>query len=164
MGVGNARWKQMAVLVLVGSAAAGGGWLLDSSVSARVENAEPVDATVVSSGLDERESGHSDDVVLQVTYEYRYGGREYRSENVVGGAADTTNVESEARAVIAEYDAGETVTAWVPPAAPNRAFLEPASDPHSKIGRAGILGGVALVGAGLLRGLFDRNGAAAGEV
>jgi|GEM_PF-2128114 len=157
MGVGKARWKQMVVLVLVGSAAAGGGYLLDTSVSDRIENAQPVDATVVSSGLDEREGRYRDDVVMQVTYEYRYDGREYRSENVVGGAPDTMNVESEARAVIAEYDAGETVTAWVPPATPDRAFLEPATDPHSKIGRAGILVGAALVGAALLRGLLDRR-------
>ena len=164
MSDGGLHWRQVAVLVLVGTAAAGGGWVLDASVRDRVENAEPVDATVVSSGLDERESGYSDDVVLQVTYEYRYDGREYRSENVIGGAADTMNLETEARAVIAEYDAGETVTAWVPSAAPNQAFLEPASDPHSTVGRAGVLGGVALVGAGLLRGLFDRTGATAGEV
>jgi hypothetical protein len=163
MSDGGLHWKQVAVLVLVGSAAAGGGWFLDTSVSDRIENAEPVDATVVSSGLDERESRYGDDVVVQVTYEYRYDGREYRSENVVGGAPDTMSVESGARAVIAEYDAGETVTAWVSPGVPNRAFLEPAANPRSKIGRAGILVGVALLGAGLLRGLFDGNGPTAGK-
>jgi hypothetical protein len=164
MNDGGVHWKQVAVLVLVGSAAAGGGWFLDTSVSDRIENAEPVDATVVSSGLDEREGRYRDAVVMQVTYEYRYDGREYRSENVVGGAPDTMNLEADAEAVIAEYDAGETVTAWVPPGAPNRAFLEPAADPHSKLGRAGMLGGAALVGAALLRTLLDGNGAATAEV
>jgi len=164
MGAARSRWGQIAVLVLVGSATVGGGWFLDASVADRVERAEPVDATVLSSGLDEREGRYRDDVVVQVTYEYRYDGREYRSGNVVGGAPDTTNVESDAEAVIAEYDAGETVTAWVPPGAPNRAFLEPASDPHSKLGRAGMLGGVALVGAALLRTLLARNGTATGSL
>ena len=90
-----------------------------------VEEAEPVDATVLEVDIEESNSRRGISYDPRVEYEYRYGGTTYTGDDVFPGSIKMNyNTESEAREVIASYEQGKTTTAYVDPENPENAFLE----------------------------------------
>lgn len=102
-----------------------------------LENAVEVDATVTASEVVTDTSGRGIDYLPNVTYEYRYDGVEYSSDDVYPGSFSASyDVRSEAEAVVDRYPGGEVVTAYVDPSSPGDAFLrkETSSGPFAFIG------------------------------
>ena len=114
------------VFLVVSVAVAGYGGYDYLQQSEAVRNAAEVDATVVETGVD-TESGRRGSVDYRpvATFEYSYDGETYTGNAVFPGSVTPTyDTESAARAVVAEYEAGDTVTAYVDPSAPGDAFLK----------------------------------------
>ena len=92
-----------------------------------VEEAEPVDATVLEVDIEESNSRRGISYDPRVEYEYRYGGTTYTGDDVFPGSIKPTyNTESEAREVVGQYKEveGEVTTAYVDPEDPEDAFLK----------------------------------------
>ena len=119
-------------------------------------DADEVNATVVATGV-EAISGSSNpgsEYRPTVTFEYRYDGRNFTSENVFPSAT-TPNYDTRSAAadVLSGYRAGEPATAFVDPAAPGSAFLihRESGGPVLAVAIGGLLG---LLGVGsLVKGL-----------
>jgi hypothetical protein len=93
------------------------------AVAAAVE----VDATITDTGVETAGSGRRGGIDYQptVAFEYAYDGETYTSTSIFpASVASTYDTESAARDVIADYEQGATVTAYVDPAEPGSAFLE----------------------------------------
>ncbi|WP_284012364.1 DUF3592 domain-containing protein [Halobaculum litoreum] len=114
------------VVLVVGLAATGFGAYDYTQQSAAVDDAVAVDAEIVATGV-EAVRGGSDagaDYRPTVEFAYEYDGASYTSTNVFPSATSPNyDTESAAREVLADYDAGETATAYVDPADPDGAFL-----------------------------------------
>lgn len=116
--------------------------------------AEPVDAEVVTSGVDtvacSVDEGCDEEYVPVVTYRYTYDGTEYTSERVYPVAAQAKHITRDGAAATAnEYAAGDRVTAYVLPMMPDTAYLE-----RNTPGLASLLFGV----LGVLMALAGANG------
>lgn len=116
-----------AVAILIGVALTGGGIYIEVTEITRVKTAEPVDATVTMSSNQARTSGgqYSSRIfyTVSVEFEYEFKGETYTSDNVIGGYRDTVRTETRADKISSEYSAGRTVTAYVPPNHPSKAYL-----------------------------------------
>lgn len=137
----------------------GGGYLYYSGLQTTA-NAEPVDATVVSSSVvDNRNSGgnDADDFGIAVEYRYTYDGETYTSENLCPGSgsacAPSSDFRTEMRDALEDYPEGGTVTAYVPPSNPSNAYLVRTGPSLAYLGVSGI--GVLLVGLGMRRVLVE---------
>ena len=107
-----------------------------------LENAVEVDATVTASEVVTDTSGRGIDYLPNVTYEYRYDGVEYRSDDVYPGSFSASyDVRSEAEAVVDRYPTEEVVTAYVDPSSPGDAFLrrETSSGPFAFVGIGAVI-------------------------
>lgn len=121
----------MALLLGVGFVAAGG-YLYHTEQQA-TENAEAVEATVVSSDvIHERERrqdgrGERDSYRPEIEYRYSFDGETYTTDNVCPGVGSGCGPSEEdlndVEAFVEEYPADATVTAYVPPDAPSNAYL-----------------------------------------
>lgn len=142
------------VLVLIG----GGAYLYVSNQQA-TENAEAVDATVVSSEVYDADPGdapndrENDEYRASVEYRYTYAGGTYTSENLCPGAgsgcAPTGNTPDEAEQFVSNYPEGETVTAYVQPDDPSQAYLVDSGG--SPLLYLGMVGAGLVVGGLLIR-------------
>lgn len=112
------------VALAVGLGVAGYGGYDYVRQSNAVDDAVAVETTVTETGVSESAGrGLSYRVSVEHTYEYR--GREYTSSQVFPGATSPTyTVRSDAERVLEPYEPEATVTAYVDPDAPGRAFLE----------------------------------------
>ncbi len=89
-----------------------------------IDNAVSVEATITGAEIEEcgRRGVEYDPVV---TFDYRYEGRSYTGDDLRPGDVSSCFSPSEARSRVEPYTVGETTTAYVDPAAPGEAFLEP---------------------------------------
>lgn len=111
---------------------AGGGYLYYDGMQA-TDNAETIDATVVSTSVTEQSGStgtgaDSDDgYSVFVRYRYSYEGETYTSTSMCPGAGSACVPSSDSRAEMEEfledYPEGETVTAYVSPSNPSNAYL-----------------------------------------
>ncbi len=115
----------LALLVLVvGIGVAGYGGYDYVRQSGAVDGAVAVETAVVDATVEES-VGRSLSYRVTVEHTYEYRGTEYTSERVFPGATSPQYfVRSDAEGVIEPYEPGTATTAYVPPGAPGRAFLE----------------------------------------
>jgi hypothetical protein len=114
----------LVIAFVLGVAVAGYGAYDYVQQTQAVDDAVAVDTTVVETSVSES-SGRRVYYRVSVTHTYEYEGTEYTSTRVFPGATSPTYfVRSDAVGVVDEYDSGTTTTAYVPPDAPGRAFLE----------------------------------------
>ena len=108
-----------------------------------VRDAVEVDATITETGV-ETESARRGRVDHRptATFEYSYEGETYTGNSVFPGSVTPNyDTDSAAREIIAEYQAGETVTAYVDPAEPGNAFLKnQRTDTPVKLAAIGLIG------------------------
>lgn len=118
--------RRALLLLVVGLAATSFGAYDYIQQSDAVDDAVEVDAEVVAVGVDAAAGGSSAGTDYRPTAEftYEYDGETYTSTSVFPSATSPNyDTESAAREVLAGYDAGDTVTAYVDPADPDGAFL-----------------------------------------
>ena len=109
-----------------------------------IRDAVEVDATITDIGVETQSTTGSGDVDYRPTVSYSY---EYEGESYVGTGLYAASIppsydtESAAEDVVAGYETGQTVTAYVSPDAPSDAFLrtEPSNSPLLAAGIGGIL-------------------------
>lgn len=129
---------------------AGGGFLTYDALEATV-SAEEVEATVLESDVG-RVDATEREYRAHVTYEYSYEGETYTSENIYAGTGDSDRFSTRgtAESFVQQYPEGETVTAYVDPDEPSRAYLETGIRFTSLVGYALLaLVGVVAFAAGL---------------
>ncbi|PSQ15814.1 hypothetical protein BRD00_12410 [Halobacteriales archaeon QS_8_69_26] len=137
-----------ALLSLVGAGLfyIGGGKVLTAKRAA--SRFEPVEATVLSSRLDEGPDRASRAFAPEVTYKYTYEGEEYTSSTVHPGGTWRTGNRDRMQAIVEEYktEVGSEVTAYVDPEDPAASYLREGRLRHAYIS----LGfGVVLLAVGL---------------
>ncbi len=113
------------LMVLVGLAIAGYGGYDYVQQSDAVRDAVEVNATVEAVGVETVSARRGVDHKPTVRFSYEYDGRTYESTSVFPATISPNyDTESAARSVVAEYEVGETVTAYVVPDRPGDAFLK----------------------------------------
>lgn len=155
MGINLPSGKlRIAITIVVGiGAIAYGGYTLTTQSSA-LDSPEMVDATIVSTSIEEVGT-RGPEYVPHATFNYTYGGETYTSSNVYpAGLQKEFGSEEDARAVLDGYEAGETVRAYLPPNSPGTAYLiqRSSNKPYLAIGS-----GVFFVLVGLVSALTDRD-------
>lgn len=127
----NSQYVVVGVVALViGLAFAGASWNYILPYRQDTQNAQAVDAEVVSSAVTEGYNSENQRVYgPHVVYRYTYDGTEYTSDSVFPGDADAVSEESRARDIVEQYAAGDEVTAYVNRDDPERAFLIDQSAP-----------------------------------
>ena len=133
---------QIVIALLLGFGAVGYGAYSYASQSSALSSADKVDATIVSTSIEEHAQRRGTDYSPQATFNYTYEGREYSASKVYPGKLPREfGSKGDARAQIAEYEPGDTVWAYVPPASPSNAFLkhESSNKPFIVIGIGGII-------------------------
>ena len=142
------------LLLLAGLAVTGYGGYDYLQQSNAVEEAVAVESTVVDTEI-ERSPGRGLHYRVTVNHTYRYDGTEYTSDQVFPGSiAPSYNARSDAEAVMEPYEPNATVTAYVDPDSPGRAFLERRTT-WAPLQISGI--GVLLVVLGTLNAVGARN-------
>lgn len=155
---------QGVVLLLIGTALVAGGWTFHQDAQQATENAIEMDGTVVSSVVTEveveDEDGSHIEYAPEIEYRYTYEGTTYTSTSICPGtveaceasnARDRESVEE----FLSQYPEGETVTVYVLPDDPSRAFLvktDSGSIAHYMLigfGAITVLGGFGAVAVGL---------------
>jgi hypothetical protein len=150
---GGAELSHPIVPVLVGVLlVVGGGYLYYSGMQASA-NAEPVDATVVSSHVVDNRNAGSDtgkDYTVAVEYRYAYEGETYTSENLCPGVgsscAPSSDFRTDMQDAVNDYPEGGTVTAYVPPSNPSGAYLIRTGPSLIYLGVAGVGGLLVVLG------------------
>ncbi|WP_121821949.1 DUF3592 domain-containing protein [Halostella salina] len=120
-----------------------------------VADAEPVNATILETGVDSDSSGSSTDVDYYPTvrFEYTYDGERYTSTDVYPASVrQSYDTESAARDVVDEYEVDSTVTAYTVPSSPGDGFLrkQQSDGPFTAMGIGGVM--LLLGGYSVLRG------------
>ncbi|MFC7132098.1 MULTISPECIES: DUF3592 domain-containing protein [Salinibaculum] len=116
--------------VVIGLGFAGFAWLQIVPYQEDRSNAEPVDATVISSEVVEvRNSEGQIQHSPQVTYRYTYEGTEYTSSSLYPNNGSMVGSESRAQEIADRYAERSTLTAYVNADNPNAAFLIDESAP-----------------------------------
>lgn len=149
------------LLVLVlGLAVAGYGGYDYVQQSDAVEHAVEIDATILETGVEADEVNRRGvDYHPTVRFEYTYEGESHTSSRVYPSTLGRTfDTESAAAEAIADYAVGETVTAYIDPADPDRAFLKRTSTPMGPLLVVGLGTLFALVGGGSLLGRVRNRG------
>ncbi|WP_311171443.1 DUF3592 domain-containing protein [Halobellus ordinarius] len=114
-----------AVLLLVGTGLAGYGAYDYTQQSDAIEDAVAVDATIVETDVETVSSKGDQSHKPTVSFEYRYDGTAYTGDRIFpSDVSPKYETHSKAQSIAQEYESGETVTAYVDPAAPGDAFLE----------------------------------------
>ena len=133
---------QIAIALLLGLGTMGYGAYSYAVQSSALSSAEPVDATIVSTSVEEHAQRRGTGYSPHATFDYTYHGETYTSSNVYPGKLPREfGSEEDARAKLEGYEPGDTVTAYVPSDAPGNAFLkhESSNKPLLVIGLGGIL-------------------------
>lgn len=128
---------QVAIALLLGFGTIGYGAYSYTAQSSELSSAEEVDATIVSTSIEEHTGRRGADYSPQATFNYTYNGQAYTSSKVYPGKLPREfGSEEDARAQIARYEPGDTVWAYVPPDSPGNAFLkhESSNKPFMVIG------------------------------
>ncbi|WP_206424999.1 DUF3592 domain-containing protein [Halosimplex salinum] len=113
------------LMLLVGFALVGYGGYDHVQQSEAVENAVEVNATVHEVGVETVSARRGVDHEPTARFSYEYEGTTYESSSVFPAEISPTyDTESAARSVVAGYEEGETVTAYVSPDRPDDAFLQ----------------------------------------
>lgn len=113
------------VVVLVGLAFVTFGGYDYVQQSAAVDDAVPVEATVVETATSQSDGRNGATYHAHVEFTYRYQGTEYTGDQLTPGAVSPSyDSRSEAESALEPYEAGATVTAYVDPADPGDGFLE----------------------------------------
>ncbi|WP_262179235.1 DUF3592 domain-containing protein [Haloarcula laminariae] len=116
---------QVALAVLLGLGTLGYGGYSYAAQSTALGSSETVEATVISTGVESTKKQHGTSYTPRVTFNYTYDGERYTSTNVYPGELPREfDSESEARAQLDGYAAGQTVDAYVRPSAPGNAYLK----------------------------------------
>lgn len=115
------RWTVLIGLIAVGLVAYGGYDYAQQSEA--VDDAVAVEATVHNTSLTEDISRGSTSYDVSVEYTYEYQGTNYTSDELYPGAK-SYDTESAAEDELESYSPGDTVTAYVDPAAPGDGFLK----------------------------------------
>ena len=117
--------RKSLLIVLVGVGAGGFGIYDYVQQNQAVQNAVEVDATVVETDVDASASRRGGpDYKPEATFEYSYQGDSYTGDSVFPGSITKEyDTRSAAESVLQDYQAGETVTAYVDPNSPGYAFL-----------------------------------------
>lgn len=114
-----------------------------------------VEAELVEVALSEVDDGYFEPTVR---FRYEYDGRTYESTQVREGEDAPAGSRAVVESFLADYEAGQTVTATLLSSTPDQAVLERSTDtwPYVVAGTATLLGGVfTLLGAGIIvAGLF----------
>lgn len=121
----NQQLRGAIFMLLVGTAIVGGGGYVLYTDYQETNQAEPVDAEVLStdwysgSAPGEQSESHS----VTVEYVYEYDGQEYESDVVFSGGENSVSSRNAAKETAAEYSAGDQVTAYALPSDPEQAYL-----------------------------------------
>lgn len=111
-------------ILVVGLVLVGYGAYNYQQQSTALQDTVEVNATVTGTDLTTDIRRGNRDFAPEVTFEYRYQNTSYTSDNLYpAGSGSNYDSESNARDVLAEYPEGATVTAYVNPSSPGRAFL-----------------------------------------
>ena len=132
---------QIAFALLVGLSIVGYGAYSYTTQSAALDSAETVNATVVSTAIETISERRGTEYSPTATFNYTYEGETYTSSNVFPGRLPREfGSEADAKSQLSEYESGENVTAYVPPASPGNAFLkhESSNKPFLVIGVGGV--------------------------
>ncbi|MFB6103409.1 MAG: DUF3592 domain-containing protein [Haloplanus sp.] len=148
---GSSGTIRIAIALLVGVATIGYGGYSYSMQSSALDSAEQVTATIVSTSI-EKHTSKGISYSPHATYNYTYEGETDTSSNIYPGTLPREfDSKEKARAELAAYEPGETVTAYVPPDAPGNAFLK-----HESSNKPFIVIGFGLLFAlGALRSAFS---------
>ena len=134
---------QVAFALIIGLGAVGYGGYSYSAQSAALDSTETVEATIVSTSIERHNVRRgTDDYSPQATFNYTYNGEHFTSSNMYpGDVSHEFETEEEARAQLAGYEPGSTVTAYVPTDSPGNAFLkhESSNKPLYIIGLGAVL-------------------------
>jgi len=121
---GSSSRLGIAVVLLVGVATMGYGAYSYVEQTSALGDAEQVEATIVETGVETVDQRRGTAYAPAATFNYTYGGESYSSSNVYPGPLPRElNSRQAARDVVAEYERGETVTAYVPAERPKKAYL-----------------------------------------
>lgn len=155
---------QAVVILLIGTALVGGGWSFHQDAQQATENAIEVDGRVVSSVVTEvrveDEDGSHIEYAPEIEYRYTYEGTTYTSTSICPGTAEgceASNAKSreDVEEFLSRYPEGETVTVYVLPDEPARAFLVETDSGSIAyyilmgIGAIAVLGGLGAVAGSL---------------
>lgn len=124
---GPQSYRAAVIMLVVGLGVSGFGAYDYVQQSQAVSDSVEVNAELVSTGVEavSVSSSPGADYKPTVEFTYDYEGTSYTSTNVFPAAVSRTyDTESAARDVIADYEQGTTVTAYVDPADPDGAFLQ----------------------------------------
>lgn len=118
--------------------------------SVRLDNRVEVTAEVTETSIEEENGRGREGYVPVVTFSYTFEGTEYTSDRISPGQSqphysDRARAESE----LSTFSVGETVTAYVDPAAPGEAFLRKERSGYG-VGSLGIGLAISLVAGGRL--------------
>ncbi len=131
----------VALLLLGGLALVGYGGYSYVTQSSAIDSAVDVNATVTSTGVEEVDQRRGVAYAPRATFNYTYEGQSYTASNVYPGPLTRDfGTREAAREQLDGYETGDTVPAYVPPDAPENAFLvrERSNKPFFVIG-IGIL-------------------------
>lgn len=113
------------IVLVVGISMSGYGALNYYEQSKAVENTVEVNATVTGTDIETVHHRRGDNYAPVVSFEYRYQGTSYTSNNIFPTGADPSyDSESKANEFLEEYEPGEAVTAYVNPSSPSSGFLK----------------------------------------
>ncbi|MFC6835997.1 DUF3592 domain-containing protein [Halomarina ordinaria] len=147
-----------ALALVVGLLVTGVGAYDYTQQSDAVANAVEVDATVTETGTEsvsQRRGGP--EYRPTVSFDYRYEGTAYTSDDVFPSAVTSTyDTRSAAESALQGYETGDTVTAYVDPDSPSEAFLTDrrSNGPLKFVAIGGLF--VLVGGASVVRGLAGR--------
>jgi hypothetical protein len=143
---------RIGLALLLGVAAMGYGAYSYTAQTSALDSAETVEATVVSTGVEEVDQRRGTEYRPLATFNYSYGGERYTASNVYPGTLprefDTREAAAEA---LSGYEPGDSVTAYVPPESPGNAYLK-----HESSNKPFLVIGVgALFVAGAVRSVLS---------
>lgn len=123
--VNRASGLQIVVILVLGLATMGYGAYSYNAQTSALDSAVEVDGTVTSTSVEENAQKHGVSYTPQATFSYTYEGEEYTSSKVYPGSLPREFETTEAaESALDGYGEGETVTAYVPPESPGKAFLK----------------------------------------
>lgn len=115
----------LGVVLLFGLGMTGYGAYSYSAQSEALDSTETVNATIVSTSVDDLPGQRGADYRPQATFNYTYNGETYTSSNLYPASIPRdTQTESAAREKLEGYEPGTTATAHVPTDSPGDAFLK----------------------------------------
>lgn len=121
---GGSSTAKIALFVVAGLAVAVyGGYSLMEQSSA-LENSQPINVTIKSTGIEDVSQRRGVEYRPQASFSYSFEGENYSSDNVYpGGVSKQFNTDQAVEKVIQQYSNGEQTEAYINPGSPGEAFL-----------------------------------------